>query len=175
MNARLSPQYWSRRAYPVFPGTLWSENINRWAILRMQRKGAINPAQITHKIVQVCIVMLSKRAHLWLINFQGNPVPPVFGFDVIGHIMSAETLIFDWEPAEGTEGIWNKGDNDYKWYNEIYLQIHETHLGVITGQAKMPFDFIGGINVAGCKHPFVHVGPHHASQGILEDLLRVLR
>jgi hypothetical protein len=99
MNARLSPQHWSRRAYPVFPGTLWSENINRWAILLMQRKGAINPAQITHKIVQVCIVMLSKRAHLWLINFQGNPVPisdpasaymPVFFYTYI-HI---QTVIF---------------------------------------------------------------------------------
>ena len=42
-------------------------------------------------------------------------------------------------------------------------------------QAEVHFDVIGGINVARCKHPFVHVVAHHASQGILEDLPRVLR
>ena len=46
---------------------------------------------------------------------------------------------------------------------------------MIAGQAEVHFDVIGGINVARCKHPFVHVVAHHASQCILEDLLRVLR
>jgi hypothetical protein len=50
----------------------------------------------------------------WSHHFQGNPAPPVLGFKVIGYIMSAETLIFDWEPAKATERIWNKGYNDNK-------------------------------------------------------------
>jgi hypothetical protein len=45
MNARLSPQDWSRRAYPVSAGTFWRENINRGAILRMHRNGVINSTQ----------------------------------------------------------------------------------------------------------------------------------
>ena len=80
----------------------------------MHRKGAINPTQITQKIVQVGIVLLCKRTHLGLIHFQWNPAPPVLCFNVIGYIMSAETLIFDWEPAKATERIWNKVYNDNK-------------------------------------------------------------
>jgi hypothetical protein len=76
-----------------------------FAILWMHRKGAINPTQIRQKIVQVGIVLRCKRTHLGLINFQGNPAPPVLGFKVIGYIMSAETLIFNWEPAKTTEQI----------------------------------------------------------------------
>jgi hypothetical protein len=80
----------------------------------MHRKRAINQTQVRQKIVQVGIVLLCKRTHLGLINFQGNPAPPVPGFKVIGYIMSAETLIFDWEPAKTTEKIWNKGYKDNK-------------------------------------------------------------
>ncbi len=67
------------------------------------------------------------------------------------------------------------GYYDNKGYKGINLQIHETHLGVSAGQAKVHFDVIGGINVARCKHPFVHVVAQQARQGILEDLLCVLR
>ncbi len=141
----------------------------------MHRKGAINPTQVRQKIVQVSIVLLCKRTHHGLINFQGNPAPPILVFKVIGYIMSAETLKFNWEPAKTTEQIWNKGYNDKKWNKEINLQIHETHFGVIAGQAEVHFDVIGGINVARSKHPFVHVVAHQARQCILEDLLRVLR
>jgi hypothetical protein len=47
MNARLSPQDWSRRAYPVFRGTSRGEkiNLNRGAILRMLWNGAIISTQ----------------------------------------------------------------------------------------------------------------------------------
>ncbi len=73
----------------------------------MHWKRAINPTQVRQKIVQVGIVLLCnlKQTHLGLINFPGNPAPPVVGFKVIGYIMSAETLIFDWEPAKTTEQI----------------------------------------------------------------------
>ena len=57
----------------------------------------------------------------------------------------------------------------------INLQIHETHSGVIAGQAEVHFDVIGGINVAWCKNLFVHEVAHNARQGILVDLLYVLR
>jgi hypothetical protein len=45
MNARLSAQDWSRRAYPVFAGNILRENINRGGMLRMHRNGAINLTQ----------------------------------------------------------------------------------------------------------------------------------
>ncbi len=125
--------------------------------------------------MQVGIVPLCKRTHFGLINVDGNPAPPDFGFYVIGDIMSAETLIFDREPAKRTEQIRYKGYNDNKGYKGINLQIHETHLGVRAGQAEVHFDVIEGIYVAWCKHPFVHVVVQQARQGILEDLLSVLR
>ena len=46
---------------------------------------------------------------------------------------------------------------------------------MIAGQAEVHFDVIGGIHVAWCEHPFVHVVAQQARQGILEDLLSVLR
>ena len=52
--------------------------------------------------------------------------------------------------------------------------MHETHLGVSSCQAKVHFDVIGGIHVAWCEHPFVHVVGQQARKGILEDLLSVL-
>ncbi len=66
----------------------------------MNWKRAINPTQVRQKIVQVGIVQLCKRTHFGVINVDGNPAPLDFGFDVIGDIMSAETLIFDREPAK---------------------------------------------------------------------------
>ena len=99
------PEDRSRRAYPVFAGTFRRENIDRWAILRMHWKRAINPTQVRQKIVQVGIVQLCKRTHLGVINVDGNPSPLDFGFDVIGDIMSAETVIFDREPAKRTNQI----------------------------------------------------------------------
>ena len=73
--------------------------------MRMHWKRAINPTQVRQKIVQVGIVQLCKRTHFGVINVDGNPAPPDFGFDVIGDIMSAETLIFDREPAKRTKQI----------------------------------------------------------------------
>ncbi len=66
----------------------------------MHWKRAINPTQVRQKIVQVDIVQLCKRTHFGVINVDGNPGPLDFGFDVIGDIMSAETLRFDREPAK---------------------------------------------------------------------------
>ncbi len=82
-----------------------SEKIDWWAILRMHWKRAINPTQVRQKIVQVGIVQLCKRTHFGVINVDGNSAPLDFGFDVIGDIMSAETLIFDQEPAKRTKQI----------------------------------------------------------------------
>jgi len=99
------PEDRSRRAYPVFAGTFRSENIDRWAILRMLWKRAINPTQVRQKIVQVGIVQLCKRTHFGVINVDGNPSPPDSGFDIIGDIMSTETLIFVREPAKRKKQI----------------------------------------------------------------------
>jgi hypothetical protein len=96
------PEDRSRRAYPVFAGTFRSEKIDRWAILRMRLKRAINPTQVRQKIVQVGIVQLCKRTHFGFINVDGNPRPLDFGLDVIGDIMIAETLMFR-EPAKRTK------------------------------------------------------------------------
>ena len=46
---------------------------------------------------------------------------------------------------------------------------------MIAGQAEVHFDVISGINVAWCKNLFVHEVAQQASQGILVDLLCVLR
>ena len=108
----------------------------------MHWKRAINQTQVRQKIVQVGIVQLCKRTHFGLINVDGNPAPPDFGFHVIGYIMSAETLIFDREPAKRTDQTLYKGYNDNKLYKDLNLQIHETHLGVSPGQAEVHFDVI---------------------------------
>jgi hypothetical protein len=86
-------------------GIFRSEKIDRWAIHRMHWKRAINPTQVRPKLVQVGTVQLGKRTHFGLITVDGNPAPPDFGFHVIGDAMSAETLIFDREPAKRTEQI----------------------------------------------------------------------
>jgi hypothetical protein len=54
--------------------------------------------------VQVGIVQLCKRTHFGVINVDGNPRPLDFGFDVIGDIMIAETLMFR-EPAKRTKPL----------------------------------------------------------------------
>ncbi len=73
----------SWRAYPVFAGIFWSEKIDRWAIQRMHWKRAINQSQVRQNLVQVGIVQLCKWTHFGLINFQGNPAPPVPGLRLL--------------------------------------------------------------------------------------------
>ena len=63
-----------------------------------------DPTQVRQKIVQVGIVQLCKRTHFGVINVDGNPGPLDSGFDVIGDIMIAETLMFR-EPAKMTKQI----------------------------------------------------------------------
>ena len=93
MNARLSPQDWSRRAYPVFAGTFWRENINRGAILRMHRNGAINSTQVRHKIVQVGIVLLGKRTHLGLINYLEQGEKALLKVSLAWNILAASSSL----------------------------------------------------------------------------------
>ncbi len=139
----------------------------------MHWNGAINSTQVNHKIVQVGIVLLGKRTHLGLINFQGNPVPPVPGFNVVGYILSAETLTFHWEPAKATEPIYYNGCNCNKWYNEheftnswnSFWRDRRSSRGAFW---RHQWD-------KRCKNLFVHEVAQQVSQSILVDLLCVLR
>ena len=85
-NTMHSPQGWSRRLHPVLSFPRGSEQINRNAVLRMRLDVAIETTQIGQSIMQIAVVMLDKRTLPGIINIRNYSVPPVPGFQVVGHI-----------------------------------------------------------------------------------------
>jgi hypothetical protein len=52
----------------------------------MRLDAAIETTQIGQNIMQIAVVMLNKRALPGIINISNHSVPPVLGFQVVGHI-----------------------------------------------------------------------------------------
>ena len=71
----------------------------------MRLDAAIETTQIGHNIMQISVVMLDKRTLPSIINIRNYSIPPVPGFQVVGHIYRTKTLILCREAANITQRL----------------------------------------------------------------------